>query len=873
MPVWDGPGLRRLILEREHELAVLAGAVRDAAGGAGCVALVFGEAGIGKSSLVESVRAHLPAEGRMLVGYCDDLATKRTLGPLRDLVGSVGAELAQALRDGSDQDRVLAALRGELDWPGHPTVLVMEDVHWADEATLDALQFLVRRVARLPAVLLLTYRDDELTHEHPVQGLLGMVSGVDRVHRLPLRRLSAEAVRRLNVDSRLDPDRVYVVTSGNPFFVSEVLGSGGDAPVPPTVVDAVLGRFRRLDRSTREVVEQLAVVPSALDRWLVDALVPAGLAALAAAEQRGLLMVSPARVAFRHELTRRAIADSVPAARGVELHRRVLAALVDREGADLSQLVHHAAEAGDLDVIARYGPDAAREAARSGAHREAAAHYRLVLEQRDRFAVAERAELLEGYAIECYTIGAAERAVSAQQDAVELRRALGEARALGACLRWLSWMHWWNGDRRGAERAAAEAIEVLEGCGDDALLALALSHQSQLDMLAHRTAESIAVGERAAAMARAVGQAPILSHALMCIGVSRSRRGEAGGRSVLEEGLRLALAVGDIEDACRAYVGIIWCLLDDFHLEEAGRQLAAGMKLAEETGRLGHFVFFHVERARLALARAAWDEAVRAAQHAVRAQPPWRCPALTVLGRVAVRRGQPGAGEHLAKAWELAEGLGELQRIGPVAAARAEAAWLAGDLDAVCAIVAPVYAEARRLGAALYQAELGSWLARAGETVPPIAIDHPYTAQAAGRWRQAAAAWAAYGCPYEHAAALASSPDPDDLLAALATLDRLRADPLARVVRARLRALGVSRIPRGPVESTRANPAGLTGRQAEVLRLVSQGLTNAEIAERLVVSVRTVDAHVAAVLDKLGARSRREAAARAAELGVLPLDV
>ncbi|HZD73705.1 MAG TPA: AAA family ATPase, partial [Actinomycetota bacterium] len=466
------------MLEREHELAALVGGVREAAGGVGCVVLVFGEAGIGKSSLVEAVRVHLPAEGRMLVGYCDDLATKTPLGPLRDLVGSVGAELARSLRDGSDQERVLAALRVELDWPGHPTVLVMEDVHWADDATLDALQFLVRRVARLPAVLVLTYRDDELTHEHPLQSLLGMASRAERIHRLPLRRLSAEAVRQLSADSGLDPERVYAVTAGNPFFVSEVLRSGGDVAVPPTVIDAVLARFRRLDRSTREVVEQLAVVPSTLDRWLVDALVPAGVAALAAAEQWGLLTVSPRRVAFRHELTRRAIADTVPAARRVELHRHVLAALEGREDADLSQLVHHAAEAGDLDAIARYGPDAARQAAASGAHREAAAHYRLVLEQQDRFAAAERADLLQGYAIECYTTGAAERAVSAQRDAVELRRRIGEARPLGAGLRWLSWMYWWSGDRRSAERAAAEAIEVLEECGDDALLALALSNQS-----------------------------------------------------------------------------------------------------------------------------------------------------------------------------------------------------------------------------------------------------------------------------------------------------------------------------------------------------------------------------------------------------------
>jgi predicted ATPase len=149
----------------------------------------MGEAGIGKSSLVQALRAHLPAEGRMFVGYCDDLATPRTLGPFRDLVGSVGTELSRAVTDGSDRDRVLAALRAELDWAEHPTVLVIEDVQWADNATLDALRYLIRRIAGLPAVLILTYRDDELTREHPFYGLLGQASRTDHVRHLPLRRL------------------------------------------------------------------------------------------------------------------------------------------------------------------------------------------------------------------------------------------------------------------------------------------------------------------------------------------------------------------------------------------------------------------------------------------------------------------------------------------------------------------------------------------------------------------------------------------------------------------------------------------------------------------------------------------------------------
>jgi DNA-binding CsgD family transcriptional regulator len=222
----------------------------------------------------------------------------------------------------------------------------------------------------------------------------------------------------------------------------------------------------------------------------------------------------------------------------------------------------------------------------------------------------------------------------------------------------------------------------------------------------------------------------------------------------------------------------------------------------------------------------------------------------------------------LGSAWELAAKAGELQRTAPVAAALAEAAWLGGDRAALRAIAAPVYQEAERLGAKAYQAELGYWLTKAGQRVR-LDGDHPYAIKAAGRWREAAAAWEAAGCPYEHAAALAESQDPEQLLTALAMLDELGATPLATKVRRRLRELGVTRIPRGPLDGTRVNPAGLTARQVDVLRLLGKGYTNAQIASELVVSVRTVDSHVAAVLDKLGAASRREAAARAVELGVL----
>jgi DNA-binding CsgD family transcriptional regulator len=872
LPSLYNQGVTRGILEREAELSVLADAVRAARGRCGSVVLVMGEAGIGKSSLVKALRSHLPAEGRQLVGYCDDLATPRTLGPFRDLVGSVGTEFSEAVTDGSDRDRVLAALRAELTWPEHPTVLVIEDVHWADDATLDALRYLIRRIADLPAVLVLSYRDDELTREHPLHGLLGQASRSENVRRLPLRRLSRHAVRELSAGSSVDAQSLFELTSGNPFFVQELLASAQGDRVPPTITDAVLARVRTLDARLQDVLEQLAVVPSALERWLVDALVadadPACVAALAAAEERGLITVSAGRISFRHELTRRAIADSVPAARLIALNQRVLDALIGRDGSDVSQIVHYAAQAGNVDAIIRYGPAAAADAAQAGAHREAVAHLGMVLEHAAGLPPGERAGLLGQYAIECYTIGAIDKAVSAGRQAVELNRSLGDLRGLGAGLRWLSRMSWMAGDRAGAEQAGREATDVLEQAGDSRLLALALSNESQLCMLAHRHPESIEFGERAAALARAVNDAAITSHALTNIGVSRWSLGDPAGQRTLDEALQVALAAGDVEDACRAYVGMVWFLLDWFRLDEADRYLTAAMKLAEDSEFFGILTYMQAARVRLDFARGSWDSAARLAESLADAFLSARCTALTVLGRVHVRRGQPRGARLLVSAWKLAVQVDELQRLGPAAAARAEDAWLHGDLARVRAIATPVYQEATRLGDQVHRAELGYWLAKAGDPAE-VASGHPYALQAAGRWREAAAAWQAGGCPYEQAAALADSDDPQDLLTALGTLDELGARPLATVVRRRLRALGETRIPRGPRDETRVHPAGLTARQVDVLRLLGQGYTNAQIASQLVVSVRTVDSHVAAVLGKLGAASRREAAARAAELGVL----
>jgi DNA-binding CsgD family transcriptional regulator len=859
------------VLERAHELATLAGAARAAANGAGSVALVYGEAGIGKSTLVMSMRPRLPAEGRMLVGYCDDLGTPRTLGPFRDLVGSVGPRLSAALQDGQDRDAVLHELRRELDWAGHPTVLVIEDVHWADDATLDALVFLVRRIDQMPAVLVLTYRPEEIRQDQPVQRLLGHVAAAQRAHRLPLRRLSRSAVETLSIDRGLDAANVYRVTGGNPFFVHEVLASGGDRPVPPTVVDAVLARVRRLDPQSLSALELLAVLPSAIDRNLVSTLAPDADSFLAIVEERGLLSSTPTSVAFRHELVRRSIVDALPAARRAELNRRVLAAIAGDPAVDVARLMHHAIGAGDVPSVLEYGPRAAREAISAGAHRQAVGHLAETLKYRHRFAPADEADLLEQYAVECYTVGAAQAAVNAQVDAIRIRRSLGEQRPLGVALRWLSRMHWWNGDRLAAEQAATEAVHVAESAGDQRLLALAYSGRSQLSALAYQNRESIEFGEKAAALARRVSDDGILAHALTSVGMAQWDQGQLhDGKQTLNESIRIALAAGETEHALRAYVGISSGLLDHFRLNQARPYLEAGLELAYDAEQVAFHDFLVLEHARLSFLSGTWDDTVREVEHAIDAtQLPIRWGALMVLGRVQARRGEPAATNVLRDAWQIAVQLGEMQRTAPVAAGLAEAAWLRGDAEQALDHACRDYEQGRELGNIPLTAELGYWLGKAGERVDPIDTEHPYALLMTGRWRDAAAVWLDEGCPYEHALALTESTDPADLLLALATLDALRARPLARIVRARLRALGVAHVPRGPSVEARSNAAGLTARQVDVIRLIAAGATNRDIADQLVLSERTVEHHVAAIYDKLGSRTRRDAATRAAELGLV----
>ena len=861
------------LLEREAALGELDAAMDGAVAGAGSVVLVTGEAGIGKTHLVRTFADRWSPTVRVMWGGCDDLSTPRPLGPFRDIATTAGGSLQAMMGSQPSRSEVFDAFYDALCPPNPPTLIVVEDVHWADAATLDVLKFLGRRIDRLSATLVVTYRPGELGEGHLLTRVLGDLPAY-AIHRIALPPLSKVAVAALAASYPGSADHLFEATGGNPFLVTEALAVP-EFPIPPGVRDAVATRIARLGDDSRGIVEAAAVVPGRVARAILEQLAVVDEESLEECRARGLLEYDATGVWYRHELVRGAVVDALTERRRYALHSAMLAVLTEAD-ADVPLIVHHAREAGNGEAVARYGPVAARQAAAASSHREALAHYRASVGHLDFVNRRDRAELLLDYSIECYLTGDAGEAMDAARRALDQARTDGNAEQEGLALRWLSRFHWWLGQSTKAEATGLEAVEILERVPGTRELPMAYSNLGQIHMLAQEASEAERWATKAIESAREVGDQAALAHALNNLGSTRARAGDLNGIDVLRESLEVSLREGLEDHVGRAYANIIWTLLDFREFEEASARIEAGLAYADKRELEGSLYYMTAERARLRLCLGQWDAAERDARWVIgRPEEPGitRMPALATLAQLEVRRGGADALHAIDEARALAEPTGELQRIGPVVVARAERAWLEDDLSELRRAVEPVYVSAVETGQPWVVDELAFWMWRAGASpVLPEGPGTPYTDQIRGNWQVAADAWGRLGCPYERATALLDSDESGPLLSALEILEGLGATPAARLVRAKLQALGVRNVPRGPLPSTRANPAGLTGRQLEVVELLIEGLTNAEIAERLFVSPKTVDHHVSAVLTKLEASSRREAARIAVELGLTRQD-
>src|SRR5215212_577771 len=813
------------LLERDAHLAQLEEHRWQAAAGHGRMVFVGGEAGVGKTSLVDGFAQRIPATA-VLRASCDALSTPGPLGPVRDLAPALGLQIEQLAVEGDAREQVFRAVLAALAARPGPTVIISEDAHWADGASLELLRFLGRRIGGLHVLIVVTYRDDEMGSTHPLRLVLGDLATEPAVFRLSLRPLSEESVGRLAHDSGRDPQALYRLTGGNPFFLAEALATESES-VPTTVGDAILARAARLSPEARAVLDMAAVMGSTIDATHLLAVAGPVLDEVDECIACGLLRANNDGLAFRHELTREAILTAMAPLRRRLLHMRVLAALREAPESerDLARLAHHAEAAGDREAVLQFASAAAEQAAALNAHREAAAQYARVLRFADGLPPAERARLLEGRSVACYISEQGEEAIAARLEALAIWRTLGDPLKEGESLRWLSQLYWLEGE---AAEAATAALEVLEPLPPGPELAMAYSNLALLRLLDLDLEETLRWGNRAIALAQELGETETLVHALNNVGSARYYAGDDQGHEDLDRSLQLAIAEGLFDHAARALGNLAFTAMLAMRLDEADRRLDAAVAFAIEHDLDFRRGYLLATRAALRARQGRWDAAeteIRQLLRQLRLSPVTRMMALATLGQVLARRGSSEAAATLDEALAMADRTGKLLRMGPVRASRAEAALLNGDNTRAREEALAVHDFVLERGNAWDRGELAWLLWEAGDRdVPTNNLAKPYALQLAGDYLGAATAWRELGCPYEEACALAETEDPDLVLQAAAIFEELGAQPaIARAIR-RLRALGI-RDPR-PLRrdlqlAAPAGPEGLTTRELEVLQLLA----------------------------------------------------
>lgn len=586
------------------------------------------------------------------------------------------------------------------------------------------------------------------------------------------------------------------------------------------------------------------------------------------AASSGVLVGVGTALRFRHELARAAVAETLPVAQRLLLHRRMLDLLATEHPPDLARLAHHAvlAEAGEL--VVQYAPAAAKEAASQGAHREAAGFYRMALEHERHLDADTTAELRLALADELFVVDEGE-ALQERELAVGLYRQAANPARLGWALVTLA-RSYWLANRRPEHRAAmAEGLRLLDQVGPSTELGRAHYEAGFWSLLERHRRAAVQHATTALELARQLDQDGVAVRCNTLLGQVEIVCGGdvAHGVAMGRDAIRQVADLGDRLAALRGMVHLGWALTEARQYDLATDELTRVLAVEDFD--------FNVDLARALLGRIAfeqgrWDDAVEYAERVVDQASSGRSPipsaaAHAVLGRIRVRQGDPDGRPALDTAAQLSEGASLADRWFPMCGL-AELAWLEGRADQIPKLLRDLFADALAADSPWARGEIGYWMWRAGAiNEPPESAAEPYARQMRGDWSGSAAAWREIGCPYEEALALADG-DETAQLAAVEILDDLGARPVAAWVRARLRDQGVTSIPRGERAATRAHPAGLTVRQADVLALVTEGLSNAEIADRLFISPKTVEHHVSAVFAKLGVDNRAQAIVKANDL-------
>lgn len=867
------------LYERAAELQRLSGFVDALESAGGRLVLLSGVAGVGKSSLLTAFAGAVGEQVTLHWGFCDAMATPRPLGPFRDLAMGLGMP-AMDSDDGELASAFFSRFLARVQSLDQPLILIVEDIHWADQGSLDMLRFLARRIPFFPVLLVASFRDNEVEKEHPLNLLLGDLSQ-PAVERLQLQPLSRKAVFEIAGESGFDADKLYELTGGNPFFVTELLASGSESGIPATVRDATITRLLRLSEQEREFLEHLSLIPGSVDidlmRLLFGEVTDQRVETCIA---RGLIIYEPGgALLFRHELARIATCEQIGTARQRSLYRRILDAWVDADNRTLSidRLAFLAARSADPRRVLALAPKAARVAATTGLHKDAAKHYATALAYLPHTDSETAASLLESWAYEAALAEEIrEEVFAAREAAISIWQELGRDDKIGENLRWQSRQYWYQGESDKAEQLLDTAIDVLESAEPCAERAMAYSLKSQMHMLNNRMKEAIVWGKRALALAEEFGNTEALVHALNNIGCALLFFGRDEGRQHLQRSLDLAIRHKMHEHAARVYTNYSEILVNHREFTLADHWINEGVAF-DSKHELDAWTYYLVGKQ--ALLRLEQGRLLDAEQIAtgVLALPRqtllMRQPALMALAVTETRLGRPDALRTLDMALTNAKAINELPYIVPVLLGYVEYGWYHEDQQFAAEKLDELLAFDLSLISRWARGDISLWAQRCGYTPPAACLEdlpEPYRAEMALQGQQACELWLNLGLPVQAAVALVTSTGQPltetdhqravDLLLptrAVAVIDRLQR--LAPTTGARGRR---GRTRRGPYLSARTHPLGLTKKEQTVLALLARGLSNQAIADTLCRSPRTIESHVLSVLRKLNVQNRMEAAVR-----------
>jgi DNA-binding CsgD family transcriptional regulator/tetratricopeptide (TPR) repeat protein len=754
------------------------------------------------------------------------------------------------------------------------TLVVFEDIHWADEATLDFIKFFSRRITQLRCLFILTFRDDEINPRHPLRNVFSDLSP-DTFTRIQLTPLSKEAVYALADEKGYDAENVYSISGGNPFYVNEILASYSPG-IPDNIKDAILSVYDRQEEGTKHVWQICSVIPEGLEINRFAKIKSSWDEIIDHCFAFKIIIVKNDRVIFKHELYRRTIEESLSSLKRIALNKKILELFLDsfEEEGEIERILQYAKNANESELVVKYAPLAARRAASVGGHVEASKLFRTAIDYTEGDDEDQLIQFYEAYAYECYLTNQVKEAILYTGKLLHILKKKPDIEKTGNCFRFLSRLWWRDGNRENAESFAEQAIDLLNSQPSSSAKAMAFSNMSQLKMLLDQFAESIAWGEKAITIAQSINDEETLSHALNNIGTVKMilASSKQNGTELLKESLAIALKNSFHEHAARAYsnLGSSAVKMKDYAL--AKKMLDEGIQYCEERDLDSWRLNMLSLKAQLSLETGEWNKAYSIADNLLKSEDKpytFKIGALVVIGTIKMRRGDDDAFDLLLQAKTKAFETMELQRIIPSLIALLEYDWLTGktsidnkDLDRVTGAI-------EQTVSAVENSEFSFWLWKAKKQY--LRLKKLYEGNelnGIAKVQKAAALWKNSGNPYALALALCEGSE-EDKKKSLLILQQLGATAVSEKIKMEMRAVGIKKIPKGLRESTRTNPAQLTNRELDVLQLLQKGHQNKEIAGTLYISPKTVDHHISSVFFKLDVNSRSKAVIEAIRLGIL----